>query len=302
MLGQIYSAKRLYQEGIHYFNKSAEYSKNSIPFEALLYSKPARSNTPYNQLSYLITQYSISYHYSTTLWLHTMKSVQDQQQNYQNSFVGFAPIYNNTATVTPPRIAVGMRSGNTNNYATLIHSEKEVSVVEQLFKHHTLQSQLFLHQEATKKSFKQAISSSKYVLFAGHGFYDKEQPEWSGIVFSPNKDSDKSDVLSVQESYTLRTTVDLLVLSCCESGVGKHIEGEGNLSIVRGFLYAGAKNIVCSLFKVYDKSSSELSQYFFNELTQHSNYATALQMAKKQLIASNTSTPKLWSGLILIGK
>ncbi|MGB0931643.1 MAG: CHAT domain-containing protein, partial [Chitinophagales bacterium] len=78
-------------------------------------------------------------------------------------------------------------------------------------------------------------------------------------------------------------------------------KGEGMMSINRGFLYAGAKNVVYTLFKVLDKPSSELCQAFFAEVLEGKSYSEALRLAKLQLIQQKDLDPKSWCGFVLLG-
>ena len=105
------------------------------------------------------------------------------------------------------------------------------------------------------------------------------------------------------EVYNLDLDIDLLVLSSCESGVGKLVEGEGILSLARSFLYAGARNIVFSLWEIDDHYTRELMVEFYAQfLTQNSiNYPQALQAAQQKMIRQGIH-PKHWAGIVMIGK
>jgi CHAT domain-containing protein len=90
------------------------------------------------------------------------------------------------------------------------------------------------------------------------------------------------------------------VLSCCQTGVGTHAIGEGVIALHRGFLYSGAKNVIYTLFKVYDLSSSQLTTALFREILNKHTYAVALQKAKLSLIKANKA-PAHWAGFVLMG-
>jgi len=108
-------------------------------------------------------------------------------------------------------------------------------------------------------------------------------------------------ILSMEETYHLNLQADLVVLSSCESGVGTLANGEGMMAVNRGFLYAGAKNVVSTLFKVYDKPSSLLTQYLFEGILKGKGYSTALRRAKLRLLQMEEVDVKSWSGFVLIG-
>ncbi len=108
-------------------------------------------------------------------------------------------------------------------------------------------------------------------------------------------------ILSMEETYPLNINADLVVLSSCESGIGKLHKGEGMMAVNRGFLAAGAKNVISTLFKVYDKPSSLLTQYLFEGILEGDSYRMALRKAKLKLMELEGVSPKSWCGFVLIG-
>lgn len=279
-----------------------------LPFEALLTYLP-NNNLNYNELPYLLFDYHISYHYSVTLLAESMlKPLRNEQQS--NNFIGFAPIYaydrplsrgasefNDTNTLSAVRTA----QVNGNQYRELIYSEMELKNIEKLFVQHNSSSRLFLHANASTDNFVQHASKYKYVHIAAHGIVNKQQPKLSGILLSPSNKTEKEGMLYMDETYHLDLSADLLVLSCCETGLGQLIPGEGMMAINRGFLYAGAKNIIFTLFKVYDRESCLLTQYLFEEILNNQSYANALSAAKRKLLVQHGITPKSWAGFVLLG-
>ncbi|MFK7908251.1 MAG: CHAT domain-containing protein, partial [Chitinophagales bacterium] len=109
-------------------------------------------------------------------------------------------------------------------------------------------------------------------------------------------------ILSMEETYHLNLSkTDLVVLSSCESGIGELAKGEGMMAVNRGFLYAGAKNVVSTLFKVYDKPSSLLTQYLFEGILEGKGYSESLRLAKLRLLKVEEVDVKSWCGFVLIG-
>ena len=105
------------------------------------------------------------------------------------------------------------------------------------------------------------------------------------------------------EIYNLNLNADLVVLSACESGLGKIVKGEGIIGLTRGFIYSGARNIVVSLWQVADKSTSELMIEFYRNILDGKSYSSSLREAKLKLIKDGTySYPLEWSPFVLIGK
>lgn len=273
-----------------------------LPFEALL-STPVAPNSLYGALPYLINQCKVSYHYSATLWVLAHKNAA-VTANLPNNFIGFAPVYGKPSDM-PSDVAALLNDTRSvrvfdQEYRPLWHSTIEVTTIAQLFKQAGYDAKTFLYDAASIQNFKQYLSQFKYIHVAAHGIYHIRQPNLSGLVLLDDKQ--QATVFYVSDSYHLQLKADLVVLSACESGIGKMAKGEGVLALNRGLLYAGAANIMYTLFKVFDKASSQLMQHFFEQLLNGCDYATALQSAKQYLIAQNGSTPKSWAGFVLLGR
>ena len=101
--------------------------------------------------------------------------------------------------------------------------------------------------------------------FATHGLLDSEHPDLSGLVLSlvDEKGTPQDGFLRLHEIYNLRLPVDLVVLSACQTALGREIRGEGLVGLTRGFMYAGAARVVASLWQVDDESTAELMKRFY---------------------------------------
>ena len=96
---------------------------------------------------------------------------------------------------------------------------------------------------------------------------------------------------------------DLVVLSSCESGIGKLVKGEGLMGLTRGFLYSGSNNLIVSLWKVSDKHTAELMIELYKNILAGKSYSQSLRAAKLKLIQNPiTAFPKSWSSFVLIGE
>jgi CHAT domain-containing protein len=93
-------------------------------------------------------------------------------------------------------------------------------------------------------------------------------------------------------------------LSSCESGLGQLAKGEGMISTNRGFLYAGALNIVYSIWKVNDKYTYELMTGFYKSIFEGMSYSKALRQSKLDMINKSriAAIPTNWSGFLLLGQ
>ncbi|MEZ4885340.1 MAG: CHAT domain-containing tetratricopeptide repeat protein [Chitinophagales bacterium] len=291
-----------------------------LPFETLIREIPYTAQPAFHQLDYLLQHCQIQYHYSPTLYHQSLKKkVQKKsilssiEKSNSIDFLGFAPIYTSDKAATQ-EVLKGLAE-NYGHWATrsnalqdgtlapLPFSEKEVQNIEGMFAEKGLKGQSYLYDAATKDHFKAIAANAKYLHIAAHGLTNDEYPKLSGIVFHPAKEATEihDSVLSMGEMYQLQLRADLVVLSSCESGVGKLAKGEGMMAMNRGFLYAGAKNVIYTLFKVLDKPSSELCEALFEGILEGKSYAEALRLAKLTLIQRTDIDPKSWSGFVLLG-
>jgi len=193
-----------------------------------------------------------------------------------------------------------------NEFGELLYSEAEVNAIQQLFEQKNIPTQIYLHEQASLEQLKTGIKNKKYIHIAAHGYEEAENTNTVGIILSPNETADKdtkASILFLNDSYTLQLNAYLVVLSCCKSGIGTIAKGEGMMAMNRGFLHAGAKNVIYTLFKIYDQASSELTQHFFQQhLQEQQSYSQSLRQAKLQMIAQMEYTPIHWAGFVLIGQ
>jgi CHAT domain-containing protein/lipopolysaccharide biosynthesis regulator YciM len=158
-------------------------------------------------------------------------------------------------------------------------------------------------RETAMSSF---VSEYQIVHFATHGFFNSEHPELSGIVLSMVKpDGSKTDgFMPLQDICRLNLSAPLVVLSACETGLGKDIKGEGLMSLTRGFMYAGSQTVVTSLWKVDDRATAELMKDFYKSMLQTGmTPAAALRSAKQKIRQKPAwSAPYFWAGFVLQGE
>ena len=150
------------------------------------------------------------------------------------------------------------------------------------------------------------LSKYQYIHFATHGILSLEHPELSGIALSMvDKKGQKQDgYLRLYEIYNLDLPAELVVLSACETGVGKQIRGEGLIALTRGFMYAGAKRVVASLWKVDDSATAELMAQFYKEMfVNKKRPPEALKEAQLSISKQRRwRSPYFWAGFVLQGE
>ncbi|MDX6443924.1 MAG: hypothetical protein QOH71_998 [Blastocatellia bacterium] len=158
-------------------------------------------------------------------------------------------------------------------------------------------------RETAMSSF---VSEYQIIHFATHGFFNSDHPELSGIVLSMVKpDGSKTDgFMPLQDICRLNLSAQLVVLSACETGLGKDIKGEGLMSLTRGFMYAGSQTVVTSLWKVDDRATAELMKDFYQSMLQTGMTPAAALRSAKQRIRQQTawSAPYFWAGFVLQGE
>lgn len=142
--------------------------------------------------------------------------------------------------------------------------------------------------------------------FATHGYLDPKRPENSGLVLSTvdRQGQELNGFIGLQDIYQLRAPVDLVVLSACQTGLGKDVRGEGLIGLTRGFMYAGAKSVVASLWKVDDEATAELMKQFYGNMLQKGmTPAAALREAQNSIRQRpEWSAPYYWAAFTLQGE
>ncbi|HEX6728927.1 MAG TPA: CHAT domain-containing protein, partial [Pyrinomonadaceae bacterium] len=152
---------------------------------------------------------------------------------------------------------------------------------------------------------KSDLSQYSIVHFATHGLLDPKRPEHSGLLLSTITPDGKAQngFLSLQDVYQLRAPVNLVVLSACQTGLGKDVRGEGLIGLTRGFMYAGASSVVASLWKVDDEATAELMKHLYsNMLEKGMTPAAALREAQNSIREQPLwRAPYYWAGFTLQG-
>ncbi len=287
-----------------------------IPFEALISRSMDKNRLDFSHAPYLIERFEVAYSPSAGLFLESFSNpvlANSRRAERAGGFVGFAPVFSEETAGNRMVAVANSPAGRTRTrrsvnidgkyFAPLKHSKAEVDGIANLFLQKGRPALRYFYSDASEENFKLAAPNFKFVHIASHGIIDNENPGLSGIIFSQPADSAAKEdgTLYAAEIYNLNLRANLIVLSSCESGVGKLIRGEGLLSLTRGFLYAGAKNLLVSLWKVSDKQTSELMLSFYQNMLLGKSYSASLRQAKLELINNpQTAFPKFWGGFVLI--
>jgi CHAT domain-containing protein/Tfp pilus assembly protein PilF len=150
-----------------------------------------------------------------------------------------------------------------------------------------------------------ALAGYRVLHFATHGFLDAGHPELSGLALSQwDEQGQRQDgFLRLQDIYGLDLHAGLVVLSGCETALGRRIRGEGFLGLTHGFLHAGASQVVASLWEVRDRSTAELMERFYRALYQDGlSPAAALRRAQTEMWEQRSwRDPYHWAAFVLQG-
>ena len=263
----------------------------TIPFEALLTKKTKGEDYNYKKLPYLINRYSFSYDFSAGLYLQAVQN--SSKLNPSKEILLCAPVY----------------FSNIQNHGLndLPSSADEIKEISSLYKNKNLSSKSYIGKEVQESLIKSGILENyNYLHFATHGVIDENKPELSEIFLAADTTGKEDGNLYSGEIYNLKIKADLVTLSACQTGLGKITKGEGIIGLSRALLYAGAKNLLVSLWSVSDKSTSLLMVDFYKNLLNENTmnqYNTSLRTAKLKMIQDDQyNKPYYWAPFVLIGK
>lgn len=169
----------------------------------------------------------------------------------------------------------------------------EASAVSRLFPN----ARLLLRKDASESNLRKAGASFVRLHIASHGSFSAEAPLSSGLHLA--KDADNDGMLTVGELYGMQLNADLVTLSACETGLGKVLNGDDIVGLGRGFLYAGARSIVASLWSVDDRATAQLMQAFYRNLTRMDK-VEALRQAQ-MATRKDFPHPFFWAAFQLTG-
>jgi CHAT domain-containing protein len=292
---------------------------SAIPLEALLTEQVAGGNSQdYTTLPYLINDHAISYAYSVTLL--------QQEQTRKNratkrDYLAFAPVFANG-------LPAGTRGGDflkenlsrdsvlaaTRVRGYLPMTKKEVTGILNRFESSYgfferwfgNKSRVYLEREAKEEKLKSGdVGDYRILHFATHGLVNEKNPKLSGLLLAQEDSTSKEDgILHLGEIYNLNLNADLVVLSACETGLGQVAKGEGIIGLTRGFLYAGASNLLVSLWQVSDATTADLMVDFYDKMLGGMSKPEALREAKLQMIRRHAefAKPYYWAPFILVGR
>ncbi len=299
----------------------ADGALNFVPFEALVTTDRGGD---YSSLDYLITTNEVSYAPSASV----TAAVRDQKRAAGRNILLVAdPVF----SANDPRLqsgsaairaevtrGLGLDSAVTDvngpasqssgplRLPRLAGTRIEAEQIGRLAKASGAQGDLWLDLRANEDDLKtRDIQGYRVLHIATHGVLDAMRPQFSGLVLSlvGNK-SDDDGFLRTGEVFNLKLGAPLVMLSACESGLGKVKRGEGVTGLSRAFMYAGATTVGVTLWSVADKPTAELMTDFYQRLLgPNSSPSDAIREAQLAMISGKKySAPFYWAPFVLVGE
>ncbi|WCL80462.1 CHAT domain-containing protein [Saprospira sp. CCB-QB6] len=243
-----------------------------LPFEVLLTDQKGED---FEQLSYLVRNYPISYSYSAELW---MQAEQSYASSAQKLFWAMTANYEGTGLSPLPSANIEAQK-----LAQLMGGDYNAG--------------------AKESDFKQEAKDYRILHLAMHGLLNDKNPMLSAMAFSADKNED--GLLQAHEIAELDLGAELVVLSACQTGEGKLQTGEGSLSLARAFRYAGTPSLLMSLWQVNDQSTAYIMEAYYKGLQSGMTKSMALQQAKITYLENSKSWsahPAFWAAFVQLGQ
>jgi CHAT domain-containing protein len=268
-----------------------------LPFETLIKDIPDEiPSGQYRYLNYLINYFEISYSYSATLFDQVNRK---KKKTAIHELLAFAPEYTSD---TDKQISV---TGNyfRKKYRKNLHPIPGVyDEVKSI--HKLISGEVYYGGEATEKNFLATAGYFDILHLAMHTVIDNYNPLYSKLIFTLDSDSLYDGYLNTSEVFGLNLKARMVVLSACSTGEGEFNNGEGVMSLARGFVYAGSPSIIMTMWEVEDKSGAELMKNFYKNLLRGQSKPKAMRNAKltciKKFRPENTH-PFFWSSFVVMG-
>jgi CHAT domain-containing protein/predicted negative regulator of RcsB-dependent stress response len=187
----------------------------------------------------------------------------------------------------------------------LTGTRTEAEQISKLAKSAGGQADLWLDLDASEDNLdSRDVGKYRVVHIATHGLLNAERPQFTGVVLSLVGNKNQDGFLRTDEIFNLRLGSPLVMLSACETGLGKEKRGEGVMGLTRAFMYAGAPTVGVSLWSVADKSTADLMTDFYRRLfaADDTSPSGALRQAQLSMItAKKYSAPFYWAPFVLVG-
>lgn len=190
--------------------------------------------------------------------------------------------------------------------ARLNGTRTEADQISKLAKSSGNQADVWLDLDANEDNLAgRDVTKYRVIHVATHGLLNAERPQFTGVVLSLVGNKTHDGFVRTDEVFNLRLGSPLVMLSACETGLGKEKRGEGVMGLTRAFMYAGAPTVGVSLWSVADKSTADLMTDFYRRLLstgEGTTSSSALRGAQLAMISGKKySAPFYWAPFVLVG-
>ena len=307
----------------------ADGALNYIPFEALV---TAGGGTDYSTLPYLVMKNEIVYAPSASV-LAVIRKQSGPKATGKNILLVADPVFNSndprakgapgTTTGGADTRGLGLSSALTDVAGTpsassngapaqglmlarLNGTRAEAEQIALLTKQNGGTADIWLDLNANEANIQSRdLKGYRVVHVATHGLLNAERPQFTGLVLSLIGNKTGDGFLRTDEIFNLKLGAPLVMLSACETGLGKEKRGEGVIGLTRAFMYAGAPTVGVSLWSVSDNSTALLMTDFYKRMFSGQGMApgAAMQAAQQSMIAGKKySAPFYWAPFVLVGE
>ncbi|HYH47018.1 MAG TPA: CHAT domain-containing protein, partial [Thermoanaerobaculia bacterium] len=201
--------------------------------------------------------------------------------------------------------AAGVAPSAARPYLPLLHSGREATAISELVPDKTRVYVATDFAASRANALSGRLAGYRLVHFATHGVLDSQRPDQTSLVLSlvDQNGAPLDGHLKLRDIYDLELNADLVVLSACQTALGKEVRGEGLIGLTRGFMHAGATRVVASLWSVEDQATADLMQRFYEGmLARGLTPAEALREAQLALLRSKWDEPYYWAAFSLQGE
>jgi CHAT domain-containing protein/Tfp pilus assembly protein PilF len=263
---------------------------HEVPFDALLAGDP-KNASGWETQPFLARSFATVYAPSAAIYL---KLHEQKKRRYEFDLVAFgSPDYS--------LLAAGGPDGEA--FEPLPYARAEVEEISHDVKEK--KRRVLLGADANETEFKDQMKngSTRVLHLATHGVVNPVEPEASSVVLCPDPAGVDDGYLRTREILSSKTDAGIVVVSACETALGRISRGEGVEGLSRAFIASGAGGVVASLWAVSDESTSELMKEFYEHMLKEKRpAAVALQQARLALVdGGRFAHPYYWSPFIVIG-
>jgi CHAT domain-containing protein len=223
-----------------------------LPFEALTTEQSSSKTPDFRNLPYLIKKLSLSYSSSATILSNNLQ---------------------NETNTNPHLLGIGYYNNNESN-SNLSGTQNELLSLESYWPY-----EKNILYDGSETIFKEIVSNYDIIHLGLHGSVDSTSIEGTQLFFKSGGETDDG-ILKAHELYELNINAQMVFLSACETGFGKQSVSEGVFSLSRGFIYAGSRSVIQTLWKINDQISASIIEDFYINLTSNNSSQQALRNAK----------------------